>query len=263
MGNTFSSSTSRIRSAVTWPRRRRQVILLLQEAIRLGELQTVNDICSCTMSKACGATIPGDLDSFNALHIAAQIGDAEATRLLLGKANVDPSIPCKDDMTAIHVAAQHGHGLVVSVLLQHMPQVNLVEACDKYKRTVLHHAAMSGDVETIHRILLHRNGKELAMQKDQWHRTPLHIAAQHGNTDACRLLVECGDASPLAETSLGETPLDFALHKFQHSAASFLTDIMKHQSMPTFLMGKRSGPLRHLFNSDIFDKALVGHIFKF
>src|SRR5438105_4781685 len=56
-------------------------------------------------------------DGSTALHWAAELGDVEMTKLLLGaRANVDARTRL-DDLTPLHVAAEEGNGPVVRLLL--------------------------------------------------------------------------------------------------------------------------------------------------
>eukprot|EP01048_Picozoa_sp_COSAG05_P008882 COSAG05_NODE_698_length_7869_cov_639.155727_5_plen_267_part_00 len=85
------------------------------------------------------------------VHYAAQCGQVEALRLLLGADEVAAAKDAQDQdgATPAHVAARYGHVGALQLLLG--PEVEATkEAEDQYGRTPVHYAAQCGQVEALH-----------------------------------------------------------------------------------------------------------------
>jgi len=145
------------------------------------------------------------------LHLAAQLGDVLAVRLLIEQgANKDAKNSKKDiknnfsDETPLHVAALNGHIDVVNELLGKGADK---EARDAKQWTPLHSAAASGESEVVNALL----ASEVATSViDVNNKTPLHVASEFCHANALVALLE-KDATIINEPDdKGRTPLHFA-----------------------------------------------------
>ncbi|XP_007901907.2 CARD- and ANK-domain containing inflammasome adapter protein [Callorhinchus milii] len=110
------------------------------------------------------------------LYRAAAQGDLPGLERALQDADVN-AINASNE-TLLHVAAAHGHAVMVSYLLS---QGAKMEARDSKGRSPLHRAAEEGQAEAI-RALLAAGAHIYAMDSDS--QTPLHLAAPHQSHSA-------------------------------------------------------------------------------
>uniref|UniRef100_A0A8C2AG22 CARD- and ANK-containing Inflammasome Adaptor Protein n=1 Tax=Cyprinus carpio TaxID=7962 RepID=A0A8C2AG22_CYPCA len=103
-----------------------------------------------------------DMDGCSPLHYAARNGKERAARVLLAS--------CKskivDDKnvwrrTPLHLAAEHGHELLVGLLLETGAKINCL---DNNKDTPLHCACRDGHVGTVQRLINWTNGERANLQ---------------------------------------------------------------------------------------------------
>ena len=181
------------------------------------------------------------LEQVTGLHVAAKFGLAGvAWRLLANGADVN----AKDgnELTALHIAAQHGHTQVIRVLLEHADiNVNLQNEEDQ---TALSLAAQMGHLDAVKLLVgrddiwvnardhenwtpllcaLHEGHEAVAEQivstdrftansKDEDGRTPLSWAAEKGLSAAVHWLLARGDVDVDSEDNKRRTPLFWATH---------------------------------------------------
>ena len=106
----------------------------------------------------------------------------------------------RSDETPLHLAAQLGHGTLITLLLEHGADL---EAASQAGYTPLHLAAEQGQVEAIK--LLVDGGANVGAVTGR-DATPLHWAAYHGHAKAFLVLL-CRGAQLHARDADGETPM--------------------------------------------------------
>ncbi|XP_070807043.1 GA-binding protein subunit beta-2 isoform X1 [Pituophis catenifer annectens] len=135
---------------------------------------------------------------------AARQGQDDEVRLLM--ANGAPFTTDWLGISALHLAAQHGHYSTAKVLLR--AGVSR-DARTKVDRTPLHMAAADGHGHIVE--LLVRNGANVNA-KDMLKMTALHWATEHNHRDIIELLLKCG-ADVYAFSKFGKSAFDIALDK--------------------------------------------------
>ncbi|GBP04056.1 Transient receptor potential channel pyrexia [Eumeta japonica] len=139
------------------------------------------------------------------LHVAASLGSAECTRLLLeAGADVRAAMgPSK--ATALHLAAEDGHAECAQLLLDHGA---CIDRPNSRRQTPLHLAALAQSVEVVE-LLVSRRANVRARDDDG--RTPLHRAVVRGarSCDVVHALLNAG-ADPNEPDDFGYTPLHIA-----------------------------------------------------
>jgi len=162
---------------------------------------------------------------------AAQNGDLKDLRRLKKKGVKMAGVVDYDSRTALHLAAEHGHGPVITFLLKEKGDVN---HADVDRQTPLHcalrkgstdvvallrsngatitagvhtgsalcEAAASGDMETVR---MYATGKVDLSTGDYDQRTALHLAAANGNAAMILFLIANG-ANPQATDRWGANP---------------------------------------------------------
>jgi ankyrin repeat protein len=137
-----------------------------------------------------------------ALLFAAQVGDVESAKLLLGAgANADDT--AADGNSAMTLAAFQGHSDVARVLLDAGAKTDAAGA----GYTALHAAALRGDVSTVKALLakganpnlpltkgspVRRFGSQWALPTPMTGATPLFVAATYLEVEIVRALLEAG-----------------------------------------------------------------------
>ena len=111
-----------------------------------------------------------------------------------------------DDWTALHYAANEGHGDICEKLIERSIDV---EAVTNRRRTALHLACARGHVD-ISRLLC----DQVAIDKntvDYDGNTPLHLASQQGQLDVIKFLInEAPPANPTIKNAAGFLAYDIA-----------------------------------------------------
>jgi ankyrin repeat protein len=150
---------------------------------------------------------------------AVRRGDAaEVDRLLRTKPAL-VRITDGERNTPLLLAAAHGHGGVVSLLLE---RGAYAAARDMLLGTALHAAARHGGVEAVS-VLLQGGADQAATDDLGW--TPLHLAARFGHHDVVALLLERGaEVNTRCQQPPGWTPLHLAVHFEQDAAAERLIE---------------------------------------
>ncbi|PBC29986.1 Ankyrin-1 [Apis cerana cerana] len=168
-------------------------------------------------------------DGNTCAHIAAMQGSVRVIEELMKfdrqgvvRALVRAGASCADEnragFTAVHLAAQHGHGQVLEVMRSSQ---SLRISSKKLGVTALHVAAYFGQADTVRELLTHVPGTvksdpptggslvgELGSESGM---TPLHLAAYSGNENVVRLLLNsAGVQVEAATTENGFNPLHLA-----------------------------------------------------
>lgn len=145
----------------------------------------------------------------NAIHLAADLGNAQSLELLLNAPKADPNIRIcvrEKESTALHLAADDGNVECVGLLL-----AKGADAKVKNHRgfTPLHLAARTSSLECVETLL--RDGNADANAEDFDHRTPLHAAVGKSDSafDILETLISWG-ANVNAKDVYGFTALHLA-----------------------------------------------------
>jgi hypothetical protein len=170
----------------------------------------------------------------NPLYYAAFFGFRDLTTRIVAKHPEDVHAKGGFHVTPLHASAYRGHADVLSLLVEHFPNL---EMKGKDDQTPLHRASWGGHLE-IGKLLLDRGAdvnarnylgrtplfiaalmQHLAFSRmllengamihiPEW-RTPLHVASEYGHVGVVRLLLEHG-ADPRARDDYGRTPSEVA-----------------------------------------------------
>jgi len=174
-----------------------------------------------TCNSTCAYAADNDahhVDRVTALHVASLHGFVEIVRCLLRHPACDPNIPSrKTRETAMHLACQKGHDVVVEELLQHA-QIRL-DLTDRYGNTPLHAAVLAQHLSLTERLCsyIHQHSASAAVamawinQPDRSGRTALHKAVEKRNAPLVQCLLEAGSDGSRTEKMRGRTPLHEAL----------------------------------------------------
>jgi ankyrin repeat protein len=148
-------------------------------------------------------------DGLTPLHLAAQTGNLEITRILLsGRASVSAKTRL-GDYTPLHLAAGGGHTTVVAALIDAGADVNAVT---KYTGVApLHLAAKAVGAETVVKTLIER-GAQVNVRETAAGQTPLMFAAAAGRTGAVRELIR-GGADAKLQTRVMDVLQQLAIDK--------------------------------------------------
>jgi hypothetical protein len=139
------------------------------------------------------AKLPGDL---SLLHIAAGNNSLDMIKYLLEIGVKDSrSSEERGGRTALHIAAQEGHGKCVEALLKGGCDMLSTTTYEPHKSsTALHLAARENRLESIEAILKFDKNKVALNAVDGQGRQPLHVAALNGHGPAIKaLLLEGAD----------------------------------------------------------------------
>ncbi len=167
-----------------------------------------------------GAVVPAE-----PLLDATKQGDVEAVRSLLD-GGADPNVAQGDGLTALHIAAQEGQLEIVKLLLGAGAKVEPPTRIGDY--TPLHLAGRSGQVEVVSVLL--EAGANPAVVATTTGTTPLHLAAKAlDGESAVRLLLEHGAPVNAQETTAGQTPLMFAA---SYGRSASVRELLSHGADP-------------------------------
>jgi hypothetical protein len=164
-----------------------------------------------------------DLTDLADLADAAVRGDVAALRRMGCFVDINSSLG--DEGTALHLAAQNGHGSWPGICaISNLVYMGAnIEARRGDEATPLHAAAQHGHVDAIN-ILVHLGANIEARRVDE--ATPLHVAAHHGHVDAIKTLVDLG-ANIHAEAKDGQTPVSLAARGGHAGALKTLVELHK------------------------------------
>lgn len=156
---------------------------------------------------------------------AVKRGDAAAVRALL-KEGADANAAQGDGLTALHIAAQEGQIEIVKVLLGAGASVEAKSRIGAY--TPLHLAAGTGDAAVVTALL--DAGAAVNATTSNTGVTPLHLAAKALNGEAAvRVLLEGGASVNAVDKAAGETPLMYAAAAGRTAS---VRELLKHGADP-------------------------------
>ncbi len=151
----------------------------------------------------------------DSLLLAARCNQEDS---LLGLLDAGAAVDATDalGLTALHLAALHGHVVAARMLLAHGADVN---ARDSYGLTPLHLASQYGHTELVRLLLLH--GADVSAKTYSQGLTPLHWAAFWGHVEAVDALLRGGARINVGDRA-GNTPLTWAVAYGHHDMARLL-----------------------------------------
>ncbi|XP_006823931.1 uncharacterized protein LOC100375149 [Saccoglossus kowalevskii] len=167
--------------------------------------------------------------NLNFFHVASSSGHVEMCMYLLDLGfnihdvtfkSMEMNTYYAEGVTALHLAAGHGHHNVVYFLVD---QGAKVDARDQEDCTALHYAAEQGHPITIQK-LIHFNA---SINAQNWHLyTPLHKAALHGHLAVTELLIDNGAYIdlPVLNDFGGYTPLHLAAAEAHYDVVQLLVN---------------------------------------
>jgi ankyrin repeat protein len=174
-------------------------------AERLHSAAQARDMSALGELISTGADVDAkDKDGLTIFIKAAIDGDTETIAWLL-----DHGVDCRggvDGTTALHLAANRGHGDTVSVLLARGADKNAHEGSEQWTPLIL--AAAMGYVQVV--ALLIAAGAETSA-RDSSGMAAIHYAARQGETEVVKALVEAGvDPNMMGEEQSLARPLHYA-----------------------------------------------------
>lgn len=148
------------------------------------------------------------------LHVAAQAGLIEITKLLLTVPHIKPNLVSNNGWTPLHIAARSGYADIVQALIA-TPSVE-VNVVNSDGWTALHWAAWHGYSEVV-TILVTTPHVDVNFG-DKNGTTPLHLAARNGHADILAIFLSVPQVKVNPEDNEGKSPLDLAAN-YNHEAA--------------------------------------------
>lgn len=155
------------------------------------------------------------------LYQALVAGNVDQVKNLIQKEGIN-SLERWNGKTALHLAVDHNHPELVSVLVQcGVP----IDECNDNDQTALHHASQIGNPEMVRALLEHGSNCNKITSGDA---TPLHLAAFSGHEEVVALLLEQG-GHPNQPCDIGYTPLHCAVSsKFESKKLAMVQKLKKH-----------------------------------
>eukprot|EP00930_Biecheleria_cincta_P046791 TRINITY_DN32324_c0_g1_i1.p1 TRINITY_DN32324_c0_g1~~TRINITY_DN32324_c0_g1_i1.p1 ORF type:complete len:368 (-),score=76.77 TRINITY_DN32324_c0_g1_i1:335-1438(-) len=161
--------------------------------------------------------------SRKALHHAASLGNADATRLLL-EAKAEVNWADVLGLTALHKAAHSRKVKIIQLLLEARAQVNRI---DKRHMTALHLAASSSNAAVMQLLLASMADANATTHLGE---TPLHKAAHAGHLELVQLLLEA--RAELDQTNVnGKMAVDVAEEACHHQVMEILASENQSESL--------------------------------
>ncbi len=140
------------------------------------------------------------------LHLAAQYGDLNAVRALVGNNTELMEIKNAYGSTPLHSAVWYGPLEIIKYLVSKGADLT---TRDSYGHTLLHAAAQNNHLKLINYLI--SEGADLAA-RDNNGNTPLHLAARNANIRVVRLLADQGADLEAQDNEWGNTPLHVAVN---------------------------------------------------
>lgn len=150
-----------------------------------------------------------------ALHIAAEFGHGEMASLLV-KVGARPDAEDREHVTPLMLAAMSGNLECFNVLFDLTKDA---KAKDKQKQTLLHYAAMGGNPDIVATAMQQVKSIDV---KDEHGNTPLMAAACRGKSTIIQFLVDRG-AKLDRRNKIGDTALHLAAQHGQRTCIDALT----------------------------------------
>lgn len=154
-------------------------------------------------------------DGMTALHWAAELGHGDLAQRLIA-AGADPQVVTRmGDYTPLHIAARGGHAEIVETLLE--GGADPAARTSPGGSTALHFAASTSSADAVRALL--EAGADVNAREDGWGQTPLHFAASAGRLPTVDLLIEAG-----ADLNVATAVVDMRLLAAENRAAGQIRD---------------------------------------
>uniref|UniRef100_A0A8C5ID17 Uncharacterized protein n=1 Tax=Junco hyemalis TaxID=40217 RepID=A0A8C5ID17_JUNHY len=128
-----------------------------------------------------------DMDGCTPLHYATMKGNTDILKLLLASGknkNINDRNVWRK--TALHIAAEHGHGELINVLLSHGAAIN---ASDSSRDTALHCACRAGHLSAVSALLSWARGEKAnVLAVNSLRKTPLQVAEFNKTENQAQIL---------------------------------------------------------------------------
>ncbi|GJN31042.1 hypothetical protein PR202_gb19396 [Eleusine coracana subsp. coracana] len=167
-------------------------------------------------------------DRLSALHIAAAHGHLQVVSLALDLC-LHPDVVNRHKQTALMLAAMHGKTDCVRRLLD--AGANIVMFDSSHGRTCLHYAAYYGHAESLRAILSAAKSTPVSQSwgfarfvnvRDDTGATPLHLAARQGWRRCVHVLLENGAIVSASSGAFGRIPYEVAVKRGHVACAALL-----------------------------------------
>ena len=212
------------------------------------------------------------------LHMAAESGHAEATKILLKCRNLTHILNMNRCNSLICLAASKNRSEVIRIIFEYAREMNathcdlnsLTEVCDEEGFSPLHLAALHGHTATVE-VLLRKNLECLTFVGHKYGETPLHIAVKANHLGVVCAIVECMMAvrpglnifTPadvhLKLDSRGYTAMHWAAEKGYNEIFCSLLQYPECLKRTTTESGRTSLHLAALAGNKNIVEAIVGH----
>ncbi len=163
------------------------------------------------LTKGADVNFIGDDLGETPLMAAAQMGHAEAVKILLGH-GADPNVKGKDGKTALSLALEYNHPEIATILQQRGAKASILDA------------ASAGDTEAVRALL--RDDPKAVSAKDPIGFSTLYHAAEGGHREAAAALLAAGaNANDFTgNNGWGYSPLLIAAEKGHADVVALLID---------------------------------------
>ncbi|GLC46083.1 hypothetical protein PLESTM_001823500 [Pleodorina starrii] len=175
----------------------------LHMAVEVGDAEAVRVLLG---TGRCNVNLL-DFDKASPLHLALDAGDEELAEMLL-RAGANPDQPNPDFKSPLHLAASRGKISLLKLLIE-VGRANVAAAVSDDGWTPLHLAARSGAVDKVSLLLAAGADVGAANSARSGGNTALHLAALNGHGAVVEALLAAG-ASKTAENKDGKRPADVA-----------------------------------------------------
>ena len=171
------------------------------------------------------------------LHLSAQCGDLESSKLLISVYDCSVDTVDEQGRTALHWASLYGWIHVVKLLIDHNADVH---RGDDLGWRPVHHASLNGHASTLE-FLVECAGAAINCT-DNSGETPLHFACRHGEMLTASLLLSLGADSTICDFDQHTAPYYAVANGHLHMASIFTT------SLPNILVTARDNVLQEFLH---------------
>ena len=187
---------------------------LLRQAVTRGDFSAVRALL------AAGADVDArDANNNTALHLAADTGRDVMVSLLI-QATASLNVQNNDGDTPLHLSAEAGHVTVVSLLIQATASLNVKN--NTYGDTPLHAAALAGHAAIVDALIAAGAGVNEQNNDD---RTPLHFGVSSNNVGIVDALIAAKASVNVKDVS-DSTPLLWAVTSRRSAAIAAIIDAL-------------------------------------
>ena len=184
-----------------------------QTVLMAAIIESQDEILEALLNDQDIDTARTDLSGRTALHLAADVGNMDALKLLVQRPDAAPMIDLRDDTTTgrnalMYVLASDHWGsdkiVAVEFLISHGAGIT---SKDNLGRTALHYAASDRALTSVLQLLLDSGFDKNSEDQRRW--TPLHTACAFETLENVKVLLACG-ADRDAKDIQQRTPFDVA-----------------------------------------------------